>query len=147
MITEARAIQQLALRSDLPRLAKEGFHLFAVLEGAEQQAEEPAKLAALAAAFAALVAREEERSERPLPPVLPRAYKVTSRDATSLAITLYCELASPFERRRRDGGVLGLARHLEARLRLYHGAFAYFAGDDLRGVDTVDDAGATPLPG
>lgn len=145
MITDDRAIRQLALRSDLPRLAKEGFHLFAVLEGEEQKVEEPAKLASLAVAFAALVAREEERSERPLPPVLPRAYKVTSRDDASIAVTLYCDLESPFERRRRDGGVLGIAKHLEARLRIYHGAFAYFAGDDLRGVDTIDAAGVTPL--
>lgn len=145
MITADRAIQQLALRSDLPRLAKEGFHLFAALESDEQKQQDAAKLAGLATVFAELVAREEARSDRPLPPVLPRSYKVTSSDADWMALTLYCDLESPFERRRRDGTVLGVAKHLEARLRLFKGAYAYFNGDDIRGVDTVDTTDAISL--
>lgn len=145
MITDDRTIQQYALRSDLPRLTKEGFYLFAALEGDEQKQDEKAKMAALAKAYADVVAREEARSERPLPAVLPRSYKVTSADADWTAVTLYCDLESPYERRRRDGTVLGLAKHLEARMRLFKGAFAYFHGDDIRGVDTIDAAGATPL--
>lgn len=145
MITDDREVQQLALRSNLPRLAKEGFHLFAALDADEQKLAESAKFAALATAFVALVAREEARSDRPLPPVVPRAFKVTSTDADWTALTFYGDLESPFERRRRDGTVLGVAKHVEARIRLYKGAFAYFAGDDIRGVDAIDPTDATPL--
>jgi hypothetical protein len=99
----------------------------------------------VAKAFTEVVAREEARSERPLPPLLPRSYKVTSTDASWTALTLHCDLEAPFERRRRDGTVLGIAKHLEARVRLYNGAFAYFNGDDIRGIDTIDTTGASSL--
>ena len=55
----------------------------------------------------------------------------TRSDDDWIALTFYGDLENPFERRRRDGTVLGIAKHVEARIRVYKGAFAYFAGDDI----------------
>ena len=145
MITDPSAIQKLALRSDLPRLKRDGFYLFAQLEGAEQTLDERARARLLAEAFAALVAHEESRSERPLPAVRPRAFRRRELDADWVEVELACDLAEPFERRTRDGRVLGVATQLRGRVRLFKGAFAYFAPDDLSPLESLDSAGFSAL--
>ena len=145
MITDAASIQKLALRSDLPRLKGEGFFLFAQLEPAEQTLAEPAKWKLLAEAFAALVAHEERNSERPLPAVLPRAYRHRELSVDWGELEYACDLAEPYERRNRAGQVLGVTRHLKAQVRLFKGAFAYFTPDDLRPLEALETEGFTGL--
>lgn len=145
MITDDAAIKKLAFRSDLPRLSKEGFHLFAQLETEEQKLGDHEKAQLLAGAFAALVAREEQMSDRPLPAILPRAYQRKETSPEWVEIEYACDLAEPFERRNRAGEVLAVTRHLKGRVRLHRGAFAYFAGDDLRPLETVSTEGFTIL--
>lgn len=145
MIHDEATIKKLSFRSDLPRLTKEGFYLLAQLEGDEQKLDDAAKVKLLAAAFVDAVAREEARSDRPLPPLVPRAWHVTRSDDEWLDFELACGLASPFERRNRGGDVLGVAHHLKARLRLHRGAFAYFALDDVRPLDELDTSAWTPI--
>lgn len=145
MITDAATIQKLALRSDLPRLKGEGFYLFAQLEPNEQTLAEPAKAQLLGRAFAALVAQEEQRSERPLPALLPRAYQRRDIDADWAELTFACDLAQPFERRNRAGNVLAVTKHLQGRVRLFKGAFAYFTPDDFTPLETLDASDFTAL--
>lgn len=145
MITDAATIQKLALRSDLPRLKGEGFFLFAQLEPEEQILAAPAQWKLLANAFAALVAHEERNTERPLPPVLPRAYRLRELSAEWVELEFACDLAEPYERRNRAGQVLAVTKHLRGRVRLYNGAFAYFTLDDLRPVETLETEGFTDL--
>lgn len=145
MITDAAAIRKLALRSDLPRLKGEGFHLFAQLEPAEQTLAAPTKTRLLAQAFAALVAEEERNSERPLPAVLPRATRQRELSSDWVELELACDLAEPYELRNRAGHVLAVTRHLQAHVRLFKGAFAYFTPDDLRPLEALDAEGFTAL--
>lgn len=143
MITEPATIQKLALRSDLPRLKSEGFHLFAQLEPQEQTLAEAAKLELLGQAFAALVAHEERHSERPLPAVLPRAFRRRDAAPDWVEVDYACDLAEPFERRNRAGNVLGVTKHLLGRVRLFKGAFAYFTPEDLSPLEALDTTGFT----
>ncbi len=145
VITEAATIQKLSLRSDLPRLKGDGFFLFAQLESPEQTLAEPAKSKLLGDALAVLVAFEERNAERPLPAVLPRAYQVRELAADWHELDYACDLAEPYERRNRAGQVLGVTRYLKARVRLFKGAFAYFAPDDLRPLEALDSSGYTPI--
>lgn len=145
MITEAAAIRKLALRSDLPRLKQEGFHLFAQLEPQEQKLAELPKFQLLSRAFAALIAEEERASERPLPAVLPRAYQSTVLSPDWLELEFACDLAEAFERRNRAGEVLAVAKHLKGRVRLFKGAFAYFTPEDVRLLETVETQGFVRL--
>jgi hypothetical protein len=145
VLTAPAAIKKLALRSDLPRLKQEGFFLFAQLEGEEQQLAELAKRQLLGQALAALVAHEERLAERPLPAVIPRAYRQRELAPDWLELTFACDLAEPFERRNRAGQVLAVTKHLEARVRLFKGAFAYFSPDDLQPLETLDAAEFTRL--
>lgn len=141
MITDAVAIQKLALRSDLPRLKSEGFFLFAQLEGAEQTLPPAAKYKLLGRAYAALVAHEEQNAERPLPPITARAYHEREIASDWLEITFVCDLAEPFERRNREGKALAVTHHLKARVRLFKGAFAYFTLDDFSPLESMDAQG------
>lgn len=145
VITDAATIQKLALRSDLPRLKGEGFYLFAELEPAEQRLAAPAKAQLLGRAFTALVAREEQRSERPLPALIPRAYQQRDIDRDWVHLAYACDLAEPFERRNRAGNVLAVTKHLHGRVRLFKGAFAYFTPDDFVPLETLDTSDFTPL--
>jgi hypothetical protein len=145
VLTVPAEIKKLALRSDLPRLKKQGFFLFAQLEGEEQQLAELAKSQLLGQALAALVAQEERNAGRPLPAVLPRAYRSRELAPDWLELTFACDLAEPFERRNRAGQVLVVTKHLEARVRLFKGAFAYFSPDDLQPLETLDAAELTSL--
>jgi len=138
VLTDSATIQKLTFRSDLPRLKAEGFYLFAQLEPHEQTLPEPHRIQLLGAALAALVAQEESRSDRPLPPVLPRAYRRHELGADWVELVYACDLAEPFERRNRQGDVLGVSQHLRGRVRLFRGAFAYFSPDDLRPLESVD---------
>lgn len=145
MLTDPATIQKLSFRSDLPRLKGEGFYLFAQLEADEQALECSARAKLLGRAFAQLVAQEESRSERPLPVVLPRAYRQQALGADWVELEYACDLAAPFERRNRAGNVLGVTKHLKGRVRLFKGAFAYFTPDDLSPLETLDSSGYEPL--
>ena len=145
MITDAATIRGLALRSELPRLKSEGFHLFAQLEPEEQLLAAAIKRRLLAQAFTTLVAEEERNSERPLPAVLPRASRQRELSADWVELEFACDLAEPYERRNRAGHVLAVAKHLQARVRLYKGAFAYFTPDDLRPLEAIEAEGFTDL--
>lgn len=145
VITAPGTIQKLALRSDLPRLKGEGFFLFAQLEAHEQTLAEPAKWRLLAEAIVALVAREEQNSERPLPPVVPCAYHLRELSADWLELVYACNLAEPYERRNRAGQVLAVTKHLRAHVRLFKGAFAYFNPDDLQPLEAIETSGFTSL--
>ena len=96
MITDPATIQQLSLRSDLPRLKSEGFFLFAQLEAAEQSLPAAAKYRLLGQAYAALVAHEERNAERPLPPVSARAYQERELSTDWVEVTLVCDFSEPF---------------------------------------------------
>jgi hypothetical protein len=145
VLTDPATIQKLSFRSDLPRIEGEGFYLFAQLEPEEQTIADAAKIRLLAEAFAALVAREEQRSERPLPAVLPRTYQRRELSVDWVEVEYACDLAEPFERRNRAGHALALTKHLKGRVRLLKGAFAYFTPDDLTPLERLDAAGFTRL--
>jgi len=145
VITDVATIRRLALRSDLPRLKSEGFHLFAQLEPEEQVLATPTKRRLLAQAFTALIAEEERNSERPLPAVLPRAFRQRELSSDWVELEFACDLAEPYERRNRAGHILALTRHLQARVRLFKGAFAYFTPDDLSPLETLQGEGFTAL--
>lgn len=145
MITDASAIQQLALRSDLPRLKSEGFFLFAQLEAAEQALPTAGKYKLLGQAYAALVAHEERNAERPLPAITARAYQERELSADWVEVTFVCDFSEPFERRSRAGHVLAVTHHLKARVRLFKGAFAYFTLDDFGPIESFDTQGFVDL--
>lgn len=145
MLTDPATIQKLALRSDLPRLNREGFFLFAQLESEEQLLPELPKSQLLGRALAQLVAREEQNAERPLPAVIPRAYERRELSPDWVEFTFGCDLAEPFERRNRAGHVLAITRHLKARVRLFKGAFAYFTHDDFTPLETLATEGLTAI--
>lgn len=138
MITDDDTIQKLAFRSPLPRLQKDGFYLFAQLETAEQKLAGTARAALIAPAYAAVIAREDSRSERPLPIVLPRAYRSRLLDASWIELEYACDLAAPFGRRREGENVVGHACYLQGRVRLYRKTFAYFAMDDLHAAESPE---------
>lgn len=145
MITDPDAIKKLALRSDLPRTQIEGFYLFAHLESGEQKQESPSRARALAVAFVELVAREERHAERPLPAILPRSFGERVLTPEWVEIVYACDLAVPFERRNRSGQVLAVTKHLRGRVRIFKGAFAYFAPEDLTPLETLECEGHTAL--
>lgn len=145
MLTDPMAIQKLALRSDLPRLNREGFFLFAQFEPAEQLLEAEERWQLLARALPELVAYEERNAERPLPKVLPRAYKIQQLSEDWVELEYACDLAEPYERRNRAGNVLAVTNHLKVRARIFKGAFAYFAHDDSSPVASIDVAGFVAL--
>ncbi|MGC4067929.1 MAG: hypothetical protein QM784_25420 [Polyangiaceae bacterium] len=146
MITDPATIQKLALRSDLPRLKSEGFFLFAQLEPAEQVLLAPTKSNLLARALVTIVAREEQHADRPLPAIQPRAYLYRELSPDWAELQFAYDLAAPYERRNRKGNVLAIAKHLKLRVRLFNGAFAYFAPDDLTPLETLDAEGFSAIP-
>jgi hypothetical protein len=145
MLVDDVTLRQLRFRSDLPRLTEEGFSVFAQLEPEEQRASETEKVRLLMRAHAALVAKEEAMSERPLPALLPRAYRAHVLDSDFTEYECAFDLESPFERRTRDGRVLAITHHVRARLRVFKGAFAYSTPDDARPLEMLDTSGWTAV--
>lgn len=141
MLTDATSLRQLRFRTDLPKLTKDGYSVFAQLEPEEQKLSESAKVALLAQAFSAQLAEEEKLSDRPLPALRARAWRRQDLGGAFVGYDVAFDLAEPFERRRRDGQVLAVTHHVLARLRVYEGAFAYSTPDDATPLASLDTAG------